>query len=79
MTTQERLYTAADLWQFSQENPEKITELHEGLIIEMSPSSAIPGMIAAALAHRLYAYVQANTLGYVTTAEGGYELYSTRA
>jgi Uma2 family endonuclease len=76
MAIQERLYTADDLWKLQQrpEYEDKSLELLDGVIYEVSPSGAVPGMIAAMLAQLLGVFVHENTLGYIVTAEGGFEL-----
>ena len=74
MTTREHLATVDDLWQFSQDYPDKRTELYEGIIIEMSPSSVIPSIVAVRIGTALENYIRPRNLGYVTTADGGFEL-----
>lgn len=75
-STEERLYTAENLWELSAapENADKHLELIEGVIYEMAASSAIPAIVAARLVQRIGTYVDEHDLGYVVTAEGGFEL-----
>lgn len=72
MAVQERLYTADDLWQMSQEIDDKRLELIEGVIEEMSPTGEEHGSIAAKLLVLIFQYVEAHKLGRVTAAETGY-------
>ena len=54
MSVQERLYTAADLWELShlQENSEKRFELVEGVLIEMAPVGGEHGDLTTELTDR---------------------------
>jgi hypothetical protein len=48
MTVHEKLYTADDLWEMShQVGDQKRLELIKGVIIEMSPTGDVHGIVAA--------------------------------
>lgn len=49
-------------------------ELVEGAIVEMPPSSRRNTIIAGLIAHFLNAFVLPRDLGYVTVADGGFEI-----
>jgi Uma2 family endonuclease len=51
-------------------------ELWEGVLKEVSPSSAKPGVIGARILSSIHIYVEAHDLGYVTNADAGYILSS---
>lgn len=72
MTTQERLHTADDLLQM----PENGThyELIRGELIEMSPTNAVHGALAAELLIFLGNHIRAHKLGQVFAAETGFTL-----
>jgi Uma2 family endonuclease len=76
MAVQEKLYTADDLWALScsPDNANKQFELIEGVIYEVAASSAISGIIAARIVRFIGSFVDEGGLGYVVTAEGGFEL-----
>jgi Uma2 family endonuclease len=76
VTVQDRVYTADDLWDLSNlpENADKQLELVEGSLIEMTPSSAIPAIIAATLARLLGNFVETHNLGYIAGADAGFRL-----
>jgi Uma2 family endonuclease len=71
--TQERLYTADDLWTLS--HREKRLELSEGELIEMSPAGGKHGWIAHRFELRIGVFVEEHDSGYVTSAETGYILF----
>jgi Uma2 family endonuclease len=75
---EEKLYTADDLWEITQrgENADKHFELVEGVIFEVSPSSAISSIIAIELAVFLRNYVKAHDLGFISGSDGTYNLGS---
>src|SRR5258708_34206456 len=74
MTVQERLYTADDLWEISDEIPNQRYELHAGELIEMSPAGYAHGIVAGWLLYLIMAFVEAHDLGEVTNAETGFVL-----
>jgi Uma2 family endonuclease len=76
MTVQDRVYTADDLWEICNlpENTDKVFELIEGSLIEISPSSAIPSVIAAAILRFISIFVSEHDLGFVAGADGGFRL-----
>jgi Uma2 family endonuclease len=76
MAVQEKLITAEEFWEIAQlpENADKRLELIDGAIHDMPPSSKLNTILAVWIAHLLISYVVANYLGYVTGADGGYQL-----
>ncbi len=56
------------------ENSQKWLELIDGRAVEMPPSSQINTVLAIRIAYLIAHYVYANDLGYVSGADGGYEL-----
>jgi Uma2 family endonuclease len=76
MVSQEKLHTAADLWELSHqaEYADKRLELVEGAIVEMSPTGGVHGVITSKLDRLIGAFVEANRLGITTGAESGYIL-----
>jgi Uma2 family endonuclease len=68
---QERLYTVNDLLALGNGGR---YELIDGALIEMSPTNAIHGVIAAELLILIGAHVRANKLGRVFAAETGFTL-----
>lgn len=77
MVTQEKLFSAADLWALSHQphNKDKRLELVAGVIIEMSPAGGKHGFIALELGRLVATHVRENDLGYTTAAETGYILH----
>jgi len=49
-------------------------ELIEGVLVELSPSSIKPGVVAARLVAAIVAHTDLHGLGHVSTAEGGFIL-----
>lgn len=76
MVTQEKHFSAADLWALSHQphNKDKRLELVAGVIIEMSPAGGKHGFIASRLDRLIGNFVEENDLGYTTAAETGYIL-----
>ncbi len=76
MAIQEKLYTADDLFELAErpENGEKFFELIDGVLYEMPPVMAKPTTIAARIVRHLGNFVEDQALGYVSGADGGYEL-----
>ncbi len=72
MAVRERLYTADELWALSHEG--KRYELDEGVLVEMSPTGDVHGIIALWIGHLIVGFVVAHDLGYVTAAETGFVL-----
>jgi len=72
MAVRDRVYTADDLWTLSHEG--KRYELDEGVLVEMSPTGDIHGIVAMWIGHLIVSFVVANNLGYVTAAETGFIL-----
>lgn len=73
MVVKEQLYTAEDLWRMSRD--EAWLELDEGLLIEMSPTGELHGIVTAWVTYLLVAFVTTHELGYVTGAETGFILF----
>jgi len=71
-----RQYTSDDLWECAQlpEYADCELELIDGEIIIMSPSSAKPSIIGAIILRYIGAFVAEHDLGYVSGADGAYEL-----
>ena len=76
MVVREQLYTADDLWKMS--NDDVWLELDEGVLIEMSPTGDIHGILTAWVTYLIVAFVMVKDLGYVTGAETGYILFPNR-
>ena len=76
MAIEEKLYTVAEFLKTIQlpENEGKRLELIGGMICEMAPSSKINTIIAARFVRYLGNFVDENNLGYVTGADGGFQL-----
>ncbi|MBC7871513.1 MAG: Uma2 family endonuclease, partial [Chitinophagaceae bacterium] len=78
MTIQERerLYTLDDLHEIEErpENHDKFFELIDGVIYEMAGTSAKPTVIAMKIGRLLGNYVDENNLGYITGADGKFEI-----
>ncbi len=77
MVTQERFYTAENLWELSHspEYDDQRLELSEGELIVMSPAGGKHGGIALKMGRIIGNYVEEHILGYVTAAETGFILY----
>jgi Uma2 family endonuclease len=78
MTIREKM-TIADFDTFISlpENADKRYELLDGVLHEMSPSSELPTVIAMRLGILLGSHVYANRLGFITGADGRFDLSST--
>ncbi len=75
MATQERLYTAGDLWALSHQVGDHVRlELIKGVVRAMTPTGGKHGVIAGRLLLRIGLYVEEHRLGHVTAAETGYQL-----
>ncbi len=78
MTIQERerLYTLDDLHEIEDrpENQDKFFELIDGVIYEMAGTSAKPTVIAMRIGRLLGNHVDDNDLGYITGADGKFEM-----
>lgn len=83
MVTQEKLYTAADLWELSHqlEYADKRLELIEGAIVENDLGGGWHGVIAGWICANIGSFVEGSRLGYVSSPGTGYSLspYSVRA
>jgi Uma2 family endonuclease len=76
MVVQEKLYTADDLWELSQQIEGRRLELIEGEISEMTPAGGEHGVVAGRGLLRVGVHVENHQLGYVTAAETGYILFT---
>lgn len=73
---QEKHITVEQFWEFVAlpENQGRRFELDEGVIIEMPPSRPINSIVAMRIGHYLNLFVIPRNLGYVTGADGGYQV-----
>lgn len=76
MTIDAKFYTAEEYLEFAQlpENEGKRFELIDGVIIEMPPSSKRNTVTAARIIRLVGTFVDDHDLGYVTGADGGFEI-----
>lgn len=76
MLLREKLYTADEFWEYAEqpENLDRRLELAEGVIVDVSPSKPLNTVIAVKVASAFGSFVYANNLGWVTGADGGFEL-----
>lgn len=76
MTTQEKLYTADDLWELSHhpDYSERRLELTKGRLIDMAPAGGKHGGVALKLGRLIGNFVEDSGLGFATAAETGYIL-----
>lgn len=76
MVIHEKTYTSDDLWELSKrdEAGDKFYELIDGEIVEMSPSSGKPGVIALRIGRFLQQFVDDANLGFVGGADTGFQL-----
>jgi Uma2 family endonuclease len=76
MTVQEKFYTIEEFWEIAQkpENEGKRLELVKGVIYELAPSSKKNTITAIRFASFLLPFVDEHDLGYVSGADGGFEL-----
>ncbi len=76
MTVQEKFYTIEEFWEIAQkpENENKRLELVKGVIYQIASSNKRKTIIAARLASSLLPFVDEHDLGYVSGADGGFEL-----
>jgi Uma2 family endonuclease len=72
MQVKEQLITADELLALSHEGQRR--ELVRGVLVEMSPTGDVHGVVAMWLGHLLLAYVDEHDLGEVTAAETGFKL-----
>jgi Uma2 family endonuclease len=79
MVTQARLLTAEEFIAYAQrpEHTELRLELLEGAISDMPPSSAENSSVAGKFFALLWQFLRVNKLGFVTGADGGYQLSAT--
>lgn len=73
MVLSEQLYTADDVWKMADAN-DKHFELIDGVIVEMSPTGFLHGIITNELARIVSNHIREHKLGIVTAAETGYRL-----
>lgn len=80
MVLGKKLYTVEEFWEIAHlpENEERRLELEDGVIVEMAVSSPINTVTAGRILHYLNAFVIPRDLGYVTGADGGFKLASSR-
>lgn len=80
MAVVEKLYTAEEFWRLASlpENEERRLELDDGVIVDMGSSSRINTVTAMRIGTFLNNYVIPNDLGYVTGADGGFQLSPRR-
>jgi Uma2 family endonuclease len=78
MVVQQKLYSAADLWELSNslEYRDRRLELSEGVLIVMSPSGGKHGKYASRALIRIGIFVEEHDLGETTAAETGYILHT---
>lgn len=75
MITQDRTYSADDLWQLSHRPGEtRRLELAKGALVEMAPTGGVHGVLALEIGYHLLHYVKQHDLGVVTAAETGFIL-----
>jgi Uma2 family endonuclease len=76
MAVQERLITVDEFWEIAQrpDNRDKRLELIDGRIHEVPPTSSLNSVIAARFGATLSNYVDEHDLGWVSAANGGYNL-----
>jgi len=75
---QERLYSAADLWELSHspEYKDKRLELSEGVLIVMAPAAFQHGNFTMDLGYLIKHHAKTHDLGVVTAAETGFILHT---
>jgi Uma2 family endonuclease len=78
MAVQERLYTAADLWELSHspEYDEQRLELSEGVLIVMALASIQHGDFTMGIGYSVKHHADLHDLGVVTAAETGFILHT---
>lgn len=76
MAIRERLYTAEEFFEYAAlpQNRDRFIELDSGVIVDISPSTALASVIAARVCSFINSFVIPNELGYVTGPDGGFEL-----
>lgn len=76
MAVAERRYTAEEFWEIAAlpENEERRLELVDGVIVDMGWSSPLNTIVGIRMATFLNVFVSAHDLGYVTGADGGFDL-----
>jgi Uma2 family endonuclease len=76
MVVLEKPITVAEFWHIAQspENETRRLELDEGVIVEMAGSSPLNTVVAGRILHYLNAFVLPRDLGYVTGADGSFQL-----
>jgi Uma2 family endonuclease len=76
MVFREKLYSVEEFLEIAAlpENEDKQLELIDGEILEMAPSRPINSVVAMRIGSALFIFVDANDLGFVTGADGGFAL-----
>jgi Uma2 family endonuclease len=76
MAVAERRYTAEEFWEIAslQENEDRRLELEDGVIVDIGWSSPLNTIVGIRMATFLNVFVTAHDLGYITGADGGFEL-----
>jgi Uma2 family endonuclease len=76
VVVKQKLYTNEEFLAFAQlpENAEKRLELIDGVVYEMPPSSRKNTVTAVRVSAFIFRFVDENKLGYVTGADGGFDL-----
>jgi len=71
-----KAHTVQEFWEIAQlpENEDKRLELIDGVILVMPLSGNKNTVVAIRIAHFLFSYVDELNLGYITGADGGFEL-----
>jgi Uma2 family endonuclease len=74
IASQQKLHTAEEFWQMTQQFGEKQYELIEGVILEMPPSNPRNSIMAMRIGRLIGNFVDEHKLGWVQGADGGYTL-----
>src|SRR5688572_28051746 len=77
MNLQERLYSADEVWELTQQADYADThfELIEGVLYPMSPTSLVHGHMAGLFSEWISGYLRQNRIGIMTVAETGFILH----
>ncbi|MDX1995646.1 MAG: Uma2 family endonuclease [bacterium] len=76
MSAEKTRYTSAEFWEFvnADENFERRFERINGEIVQLMPAGMYVGIVTNLIAYFVTAFVLAHRLGFVTSAETGYEM-----
>ncbi len=75
MAVKQRLYTADDLWEMTDQGDiQRRLELIRGELCEMTPAGGLSSLVTSEVAYFIRHFVRECDLGYVTSAEGGFIL-----